>query len=55
MSPPEMQRLKSIKERVLALTGIAVYLDFKDAIERDGRDAIEARYGNLFEMYQRIK
>ncbi len=35
-------------------TGVAVYLDFKDAIERDGRDAIEARYGNLFEMYQRI-
>ncbi len=35
-------------------TGVAVYLDFKDAIERDGRDAVEARYGNLFEMYQRI-
>lgn len=35
-------------------TGVAVYLDFKDAIERDGKDAIEARYGNLFEMYQRI-
>jgi succinate dehydrogenase / fumarate reductase flavoprotein subunit len=35
-------------------TGVAVYLDFKDAIERDGKEAIEARYGNLFEMYQRI-
>ncbi len=35
-------------------TGIAVYLDFRDAIKRDGRDAIEARYGNLFEMYERI-
>ena len=35
-------------------TGVAVYLDFKDAIARDGRDAVEARYGNLFEMYQRI-
>ena len=35
-------------------TGVAVYLDFRDAINRDGRDAIEARYGNLFEMYQRI-
>ena len=35
-------------------TGVAVYLDFQDAIERDGKDAIEARYGNLFEMYQRI-
>jgi len=31
-----------------------VYLDFSDAIERLGRDAIEARYGNLFEMYERI-
>lgn len=35
-------------------TGLAVYLDFADAIKRDGRDAIEARYGNLFEMYERI-
>jgi succinate dehydrogenase / fumarate reductase flavoprotein subunit len=35
-------------------TGNAVYLDFADAIERLGRDAIEARYGNLFEMYNRI-
>ncbi len=31
-----------------------VYLDFKDAIERDGADKIEAKYGNLFEMYERI-
>lgn len=35
-------------------TGLAVYLDFADAIKRDGREAIEARYGNLFEMYERI-
>jgi succinate dehydrogenase / fumarate reductase flavoprotein subunit len=35
-------------------TGVAVYLDFRDAIQRDGRDVIEAKYGNLFEMYQRI-
>lgn len=35
-------------------TKVAVYLDFKHAIERDGKDAIAARYGNLFEMYQRI-
>ncbi|MCB9253870.1 MAG: fumarate reductase/succinate dehydrogenase flavoprotein subunit [Bdellovibrionaceae bacterium] len=33
---------------------LAVYLDFKDAIQRDGRDTIEAKYGNLFEMYNRI-
>jgi succinate dehydrogenase / fumarate reductase flavoprotein subunit len=32
----------------------AVYLDFADAIERLGRDNIEAKYGNLFEMYNRI-
>ncbi|OIV38616.1 succinate dehydrogenase flavoprotein subunit [Mangrovactinospora gilvigrisea] len=34
--------------------GRGVYLDFADAIERLGRKAIEARYGNLFEMYERI-
>ena len=31
-----------------------VYLDFADAIERLGRDAIEDKYGNLFDMYARI-
>ncbi len=31
-----------------------VYLDFKDSIARLGKDVIEARYGNLFEMYERI-
>jgi len=31
-----------------------VYLDFRSAIERLGRDRIEERYGNLFEMYERI-
>ncbi len=35
-------------------TGLAVYLDFRDAIERDGRDTIAAKYGNLFDMYQNI-
>ncbi|MCX4745507.1 fumarate reductase/succinate dehydrogenase flavoprotein subunit [Kitasatospora sp. NBC_01287] len=34
--------------------GQGVYLDFADAIARLGRAAVEARYGNLFEMYQRI-
>jgi succinate dehydrogenase / fumarate reductase flavoprotein subunit len=32
----------------------AVYLDFKDAIAEQGRDAIEEKYGNLFQMYQDI-
>jgi len=35
-------------------TGNAVYLDFSEAINRLGKDTIEARYGNLFEMYQKI-
>ena len=35
-------------------TGRAVYLDFSDAIERLGQKTIEERYGNLFEMYERI-
>ncbi|MBR6749758.1 MAG: fumarate reductase/succinate dehydrogenase flavoprotein subunit [Bacteroidaceae bacterium] len=35
-------------------TGLAVYLDFSDAIKRLGRDAVEARYGNLFQMYEKI-
>jgi succinate dehydrogenase / fumarate reductase flavoprotein subunit len=35
-------------------SGLGVYLDFADAINRLGRDVIEERYGNLFEMYQRI-
>ncbi len=34
--------------------GRGVYLDFADAIKRLGRQTIEERYGNLFEMYQRI-
>jgi len=34
--------------------GLGVYLDFADAIGRLGRKAVEAKYGNLFEMYQRI-
>lgn len=34
--------------------GLGVYLDFADAIERMGRDTVAEKYGNLFEMYQRI-
>jgi succinate dehydrogenase / fumarate reductase flavoprotein subunit len=33
---------------------LAVYLDFKDAIKRLGKDVITERYGNLFEMYEKI-
>ena len=35
-------------------TGLGVYLDFTDAIHRLGENTIRDRYGNLFEMYQRI-
>ena len=35
-------------------TGLAVYLDFADAIGRLGKSVIEARYGNLFQMYEKI-
>src|SRR6202046_3246422 len=34
--------------------GLGVYLDFADSISRLGRKTIEERYGNLFDMYQRI-
>ncbi|QYC44904.1 Fumarate reductase flavoprotein subunit [Nonomuraea coxensis DSM 45129] len=34
--------------------GLGVYLDFRDAIARLGRDAVEKKYGNLFDMYERI-
>jgi succinate dehydrogenase / fumarate reductase flavoprotein subunit len=40
--------------RGIGLTRCAVYLDFGDAIKRDGIDVIERKYGNLFEMYERI-
>ena len=35
-------------------TKLAVYLDFKDAIHRLGQKAVEAKYGNLFDMYKQI-
>jgi succinate dehydrogenase / fumarate reductase, flavoprotein subunit len=35
-------------------SGVGVYLDFRDAIQRLGRSVIEERYGNLFDMYQNI-
>ncbi|SME90826.1 fumarate reductase/succinate dehydrogenase flavoprotein subunit [Pseudobacteriovorax antillogorgiicola] len=35
-------------------TGLGVYLDFADAIKRDGEDTIRQKYGNLFQMYEKI-
>ena len=40
--------------RGVGSTGLGVYLDFSDAIQRLGRNVIEARYGNLFQMYEKI-
>ena len=40
--------------RGVGSSGLAVYLDFRDAIKHDGLPVIRDRYGNLFDMYQRI-
>jgi len=40
--------------RGVAPTGLGVFLDFRDSIQRDGQKTIEERYGNLFDMYNRI-
>lgn len=40
--------------RGVGSTGLSVYLDFADAIKRLGEDTIRARYGNLFQMYDKI-
>ncbi len=40
--------------RGVGSTGLAVYLDFRDAIKRDGEPAVRERYGNLFDMYHEI-
>jgi succinate dehydrogenase / fumarate reductase flavoprotein subunit len=35
-------------------TGLSVYLDFRDAIENQGEDAIKSKYGNLFDLYEKV-
>lgn len=40
--------------RGVGSTGLAVFLDFSDAIKRNGRKTIESKYGNLFDMYKQI-
>ena len=40
--------------RGVGSSGVAVYLDFEDAIKRLGEDAVRAKYGNLFDMYYQI-
>ena len=45
---------RAAKERCDAGFGLAVFLDFKYAIDRLGEDVVRARYGNLFDMYEEI-
>ncbi|HRK02692.1 MAG TPA: fumarate reductase/succinate dehydrogenase flavoprotein subunit, partial [Oligoflexia bacterium] len=40
--------------RGVGSSGLSVYLDFRDAIKRDGENVIREKYGNLFDMYHRI-
>ncbi|MGB0525533.1 MAG: fumarate reductase/succinate dehydrogenase flavoprotein subunit [Flammeovirgaceae bacterium] len=40
--------------RGVGATGLAVYLDFRDAIKRDTEEVVRAKYGNLFQMYEKI-
>jgi succinate dehydrogenase / fumarate reductase flavoprotein subunit len=40
--------------RGVGSTGLSVYLDFRDALKRDGKEKVEARYDNLFAMYHKI-
>jgi succinate dehydrogenase / fumarate reductase flavoprotein subunit len=40
--------------RGVGTTGLAVYLDFADAIKRNGADWVSSKYGNLFAMYEKI-
>ncbi len=40
--------------RGVGKTGVAVFLDFAEAIQRLGKDVVEAKYGNLFDMYYQI-
>ncbi|MEQ9422972.1 MAG: fumarate reductase/succinate dehydrogenase flavoprotein subunit [Cyclobacteriaceae bacterium] len=40
--------------RGVGSSGLAVFLDFADAIKRDGKETIKSKYGNLFDMYKQI-
>ena len=54
MSRPVRSSTKSTPGRGVGPQKNGVYLDFEESIQRLGRDVIEERYGNLFEMYERI-
>jgi len=47
-------KLQTDQGKGVGASGMAVYLDFLDSIKREGENTIRARYGNLFDMYDRI-
>ncbi len=47
-------KLQADQNKGVGTSGKAVYLDFRDPIKRDGINVIKEKYGNLFEMYERI-
>ena len=53
-SPPGPPRRCATRAAASGPAGLGVYLDFADAIGRSARRRVEERYGNLFDMYQRI-
>ena len=53
-SPRAARRKSATKAAASAPSGRGVYLDFADAIERLGENTIRERYGNLFDMYEKI-
>ena len=53
-SRARQNKLVPMKAAALGSSGLAVYLDFAGAINRLGEDAIRAKYGNLFQMYEKI-
>ena len=53
-SPAAQQKELVMKVAESAQGGRGVYLDFADSISRLGESAIRERYGNLFQMYERI-
>ena len=54
MWPPATPRRSATKAAASARPAWRVYLDFRDAIQRLGKHVIKERYGNLFDMYERI-
>ncbi|HAZ13335.1 MAG: succinate dehydrogenase flavoprotein subunit [Bdellovibrionales bacterium GWA2_49_15] len=47
-------KLQADQKKGVGPSGMAVYLDFRDAIKRDGVNVVKEKYGNLFDMYERI-